>query len=163
MDVSGIVDFVEIQNFIDDKYCTELVNLVKCSEHPWRGDRQEMMEIDVDSVLIAPLYASMEKLFINKHLKIKKSDRIQRSTNGQGVDAHSDNEGLSSITYGLVLYLNNDYQGGYLVYPSISRAVKPEVGKLIIHRGDIPHFVSMFNSDGERYFVSAFMIEDEND
>ena len=160
MDASRIVDFIEIPNFVDQEYCQKLIDSVKLSEKIWRGDRREIMETDIDSFLISPVHDLMNKLFINKHLKIKKADRIQRSANGFGLDTHSDSEGLSSIIYGLILYLNNDYTGGYLVYPSIPEAVKPEPGKLVIHRGDIPHFVSMFNNDGERYFISAFIVEE---
>jgi hypothetical protein len=57
------------------------------------------------------------------------------------------------------LYLNDNFNGGYLVYPEKKLAVKPKPGKLVIHSGNISHFVSSFDTDVARYYMTSFIFQ----
>lgn len=80
---------------------------------------------------------------------------------GNGMDVHADNppslaHGIDT-PHGLVLYLNDDYEGGEIYYPKFNIAIKPEAGSLVIHPGTIQysHGVSPVIS-GTRYATTAF-------
>jgi hypothetical protein len=80
---------------------------------------------------------------------------------GGSMSPHADSgPGLTTgvdTPHGLVLYLNDDYEGGELYYPNLEITIKPEAGSLVIHPGneDYLHGVSPVTS-GLRYVTTAF-------
>lgn len=69
---------------------------------------------------------------------------------------HTDDVGSSNIHYGIVIYLNDDYDGGEISYPDNNLIIKPGAGMAAIHRGNIPHGVNpVFNSP--RYIFTSFV------
>jgi len=85
--------------------------------------------------------------------------------NGMGVGkdmaVHADNIPSLAVNvdtpHGIVLYLNDDYEGGELYYPDLKLAIKPEAGSLVIHPGTVEyaHGVAPVTS-GMRYATTAF-------
>lgn len=80
---------------------------------------------------------------------------------GIGMEVHADNppslaQGVDT-PHGLVLYLNDDYEGGEIYYSKLGIAIKPEAGSLVIHPGTIEysHGVTPVVS-GTRYATTAF-------
>jgi hypothetical protein len=59
--------------------------------------------------------------------------------------------------HGMVLYLNDDYEGGQIYYPNLEIAIKPEAGSLVMHPGteEYLHGVATVTS-GIRYVGTAF-------
>jgi len=155
------VTVLEFPNFMDSEQCKKLVSICRSEKNSWIGDRNELMEFIPENQILEDIYKSIVNFFAGEPCVLKTNGAIQRSSGGFGVDLHSDAEGLESIQYGLILYLNNDYEGGYLVYPSLGIAVKPEPGLLVLHRGDLPHFVSMYGSEQERYLITIFLLSYE--
>ncbi len=53
-----------------------------------------------------------------------------------------------------LIYLNNDFEGGQLVFPTLNRVVEPKAGKLTIFPASylFPHMV-LNTSKAERYFI----------
>lgn len=152
----------EISNFVSSKYIARLSERINEKTNKWVGDRQEILDLFVEPDLLEPYYKLLQNLFTEQNYKIKKEHTIQKSCGGFGLDSHADEQGLKTIKYGTILYLNNNYTGGYLVYPTLNIAIKPEPGLLVIHKGNIPHFVANYNNDGERYFISRFLCEEES-
>ncbi len=66
------------------------------------------------------------------------------------------------VTKGYILYFNNDYEGGEVVYVNKDITVKPEAGMLLVHSGyeEYKHGVKSVKS-GERYFITGFVYEKE--
>jgi hypothetical protein len=60
------------------------------------------------------------------------------------------------IIFGIVLYLNNDFNGGETFYTDLGLKIYPTPGSLIVHRSDILHEV-LNVTDGERYSISSFI------
>lgn len=80
---------------------------------------------------------------------------------GEGTDmyAHVDQyDGDSNIRYGLVMYLNDGFDGGQIYYPDYDLEVTPEPGLLVMHPGNIVHGVRMVNS-GVRYNMTSFALK----
>ena len=78
---------------------------------------------------------------------------------GDDMYAHVDQyDGDSSIRYGLVMYLNDDMDGGEIYYPDYDIEIKPEPGLLVIHPGDIVHSVNRINK-GVRYNMTGFAMK----
>jgi hypothetical protein len=81
---------------------------------------------------------------------------------GVGLEVHSDdgpslNKNIAT-PHGMVLYLNDDYEGGEIYYPDLKIAIKPKIGSLVIHPGtpDYSHGVLPVSS-GIRYSSTAFV------
>lgn len=81
---------------------------------------------------------------------------------GTGMTVHSD-DGPSlnnnvATPHGMVLYINDDYEGGEIHYPGLKIAIKPEAGSLVIHPGSAAyaHGVAPVTA-GNRYASTAFV------
>lgn len=61
------------------------------------------------------------------------------------------------IRYGIVIYYNDDYQGGEIEYPELDIVYKPKARSLIIHGGNILHGPKRVIGDKVRYFSTAFI------
>lgn len=67
-----------------------------------------------------------------------------------------------------LIYLNNDFEGGQLVFPTLKRIIEPKVGKLVIFPASylFPHMV-LNTSKAERFFIRLHylvdMIEQDQD
>jgi predicted 2-oxoglutarate/Fe(II)-dependent dioxygenase YbiX len=80
---------------------------------------------------------------------------------GHGMAVHADNppslmHGIDT-PHGLVLYLNDDYEGGEIYYPKLGIAIKPEAGSLVIHPGTVQYAHGVIPvTSGIRYATTAF-------
>ena len=73
---------------------------------------------------------------------------------------HRDNEADGIDTehmYGVLLYLNSDFDGGEICYPELDVVYKPKPGVLLIHHASNLHGVNPVNS-GVRYSMIAFAV-----
>lgn len=71
---------------------------------------------------------------------------------------HIDGDGSGKdVAWGLVTYISNpeDYLGGEIFYPDHDISIKPAMGSLAIHRGNIKHGVKVV-SGNPRYVIVAF-------
>lgn len=83
---------------------------------------------------------------------------IYRSIVGQSMKTHHDGGLGVKFKYGIVLYLNNDYQGGEIFYPHINLEIKPEAYSLILHPAHeaYRHGVKEV-TEGTRYSMTSFI------
>lgn len=80
---------------------------------------------------------------------------------GKDMPVHADNIPSLAVNvdtpHGMILYINDDYEGGELYYPDLEIMVKPEAGSLVMHPGTVEyaHGVAPVTS-GMRYATTAF-------
>lgn len=73
---------------------------------------------------------------------------------------HRDDQekGIDIVDVGSVLYLNDNFSGGEIVYPDLNFSYKPEAKTLVLHRGHVMHGVSKVIS-GDRYMLTCFLFK----
>ncbi len=64
------------------------------------------------------------------------------------------------VTKGYIIYFNDDFSGGEVVYTNKNITLKPEAGMLLVHPGtqEYEHGVKAVTS-GERYILTGFVYE----
>lgn len=162
MRIDGLEGILEIDDFISDEYCRSLINYMESSGKNWIGDRPEITEHTFeDNELLDFVYERIQSLFNPERYQVRRFNAVQRALHGSGLDLHADTEGNQDIKFSTVLYLNDNFDGGYLVYPKQKLAIKPKPGKIVIHSGNVSHFVSSFNTEATRYYMTSFIFEKE--
>lgn len=64
--------------------------------------------------------------------------------------------------FGVVLYLNDDFNGGETYYPNHNKQITPKAGRLVIHPGDESHRHGVNAArGGVRYTISSFWTQDK--
>lgn len=91
-------------------------------------------------------------------------NRIQRfNTNLEPIGLHRDVDGYGKIKYGCVLYLNDNYDGGEICYPDFNFEFKPIKGCMVIHPGDLSHYVNPITNGSNRYIITNFVHHETKD
>lgn len=89
---------------------------------------------------------------------------IQRYRQWEGKGQHNDDIATTDLKYGLVLYINEDYEGGEIIYPDYNLRIKPKACSLVLHPGYLDHFVSVVESEAPRYVMTTFaFIKDDQE
>jgi hypothetical protein len=103
-------------------------------------------------------------LFSNgEHMHLNSMRKIRRLTSGEFIHGHKDlgPEGQNSeIRFGVILYLNDDFEGGEVYYKDLNLKIKPKKNSLIVHRSTFFHEVLPVTS-GIRYSMTTFIWGDE--
>ena len=163
MRIDGLEGILEIEEFISEEYCRALIDYMESNGKnwvDWVGNRPELTEHGFkDSELLDSVYERIQSLFNSELYRVRRFNAVQRALYGNGLDLHADTEGNADIKFSTILYLNDDFIGGYLVYPQQKLAIKPKPGKLVVHSGNISHFVSSFNQDAIRYYMTSFIFK----
>lgn len=107
------------------------------------------------------IYKRLENLFESPG-RINQIAAIQRYKTNTGMGLHTDNELDSSVLFGVVIYLNEDYKGGEINYPNLDLKIKPKERSIIIHPAGIEHEVLNVEGDKTRYIISSFVRGDNN-
>lgn len=80
---------------------------------------------------------------------------------GSHIRTHTDSgTKYSRRVMSVVAYLNDEYEGGHLSFPSLSFQIKPHTGSAIIFPSDYPHSVRVISA-GLRYAFVTFMTIDK--
>lgn len=77
---------------------------------------------------------------------------------GRSLDYHIDNYDGPDLenVFGIVIYLNEDYEGGQIHYKDLDIFYKPKAGDLIVHYAGLLHGVTEVSS-GIRYIFTMFV------
>lgn len=85
---------------------------------------------------------------------------IVKWNKGDEMPPHNDlgaNREFPNRNFAAIVYLNDNYQGGELMFPDLGFGIKGHAGELIIFRGDsIMHGVNKINS-GNRYTIASWL------
>lgn len=84
---------------------------------------------------------------------------MHRHYKGVGLEDHRDTDCNPALKLATVVYLNDDYEGGYLYFKDedLSIEIKPPAGSVIIFRASRLHGVTEVTGDGERYVLTSFI------
>lgn len=85
-------------------------------------------------------------------------EEIQYIGPNSGQSVHVDGDGSGKdVSWGIVCYLSDpeSYSGGEIFYPDYDKEIKPALGSLAIHRGNVQHGVRVV-SGNPRYVIVAF-------
>lgn len=160
----------EIQNFLTKEELDQVMQFVDArSESDWlTSDVQYDFWKDkvLDRKFIFPeskfmdFYNRIYNLFSGKFeitginlQRYKAGDALGQHTDDH--DGHRSNN--ESVFYGGVVYYNDDYQGGELVYPDLNITHKPKKGSLVLHAGDILHGTTPVKGNATRYISTVFI------
>ena len=82
---------------------------------------------------------------------------IRRRREDEGLLPHFDNQAQKSCEYGIVIYLNDNYEGGEIYYPNREVTHKPVKNSLVVHSAgvDYTHGVKAVKS-GTRLFMTLW-------
>ena len=96
--------------------------------------------------------------FLKKEYDVNGFGYILRARMNDKMEIHIDNNEDKNIKYGVILYFNDNYDGGEVFYSDLNKSIKPEARSLILHRADIHHGVREVTK-GIRYYATAFLLE----
>lgn len=92
--------------------------------------------------------------------KIKGPAKFDEDKNSLEMFFHRDDQqkDIKVVDIGSVLYLNDNFSGGHIVYPDLNFSYKPEAKTLVLHRGHVVHGVSEV-TEGDRYMLTCFLFK----
>ena len=152
----------EYENFLSQDQIDAFMDIV--NRNPVEG-----LTLHIESNEFIPLFEPVRNKIYSMFKNLEKMAGlflVQRWDTNMGMDLHRDDgygltENQIGIKWGIVIYLNSEYEGGNIEYPEIDLAFKPKVGSMLIHRGDIPHKVQVVTS-GCRYYITGFAYGDDS-
>jgi len=115
----------------------------------YRGEKPQVFE-DIDNN-IKNLYASSEYI---------PGAALQRCLDHEPMQQHRDywiKDLDYYIRYGIVIYYNDEYEGGEIEYPELGIVYKPKARSLVMHGGNILHGPKKVIGDKIRYFSTDFI------
>ena len=170
---------VEIPNFIDPEIVPKMIHFFENCNVDWgdiafygssgKGiltDSETMKKFELPDEFFDKLknkYQETVQLVFGREVRANTS-HAQKWDAGGFASPHSDNsdnEGKPNAfeinKYVGILYLNDDFEGGLLKFPSQNIEIKPEVGMLAVFDGGFNnmHEVSLIES-GVRYTIGSF-------
>lgn len=166
----------EYENFLSSEEVDLLLDLASnASEEDWysanlnphdghyRGKSLSFTQGSLVSKKILEIDKRIASLF-SEFTNIVQIGSIVRNTDTlMPVGLHRDNEDENMVDnrnayckYGILMYLNNDFDGGEICYPEYNIAYKPKRGVLIIHHAGNMHGVNPV-SGGTRYSMTSFV------
>ena len=187
-------DIVVYKNFIDPETAKKLVKVLdrhaEEGKLTWMPISfyesyssvlpQDDDEIVIEEGLPATIFSDMKKQIINAVASVHDIDpnivsqigyHTQKWEPGAYARIHSDNTdekgnsgAFTRSRYAAFLYLNDDFEGGLLQFPSHNISIKPEVGMLAAFDGGFNnmHEVTIITS-GVRYTIGSFWDDREED
>ena len=163
-------DIYVVKNFVDQDDLVKIVDFASSLPEPsWYADNVPAFWYGKQYIEHNP------KPLENVNLKIRSlfqsasyiaNIQLQRHLIGHNMTVHRDNIGYidgrdDTIAYGVVIYYNDNYNGGEIYYPELDIIYKPDAGDLVLHGSDIPHQTTEVIGCA-RYFSTSFIFQDKN-
>jgi|688.fasta_scaffold21007_4 hypothetical protein len=173
-------DVYVVKDFVDKKYIKMLLKYYKTiseeewhiqdapSNDPlsfWQGkdfmprSRSKDPHINLHDESLRVINYEVLKLFHNTSSLIPfyTLSRIPKGYDGMAPHRDCGEEGEhSNVKYGLVLYINDGYEGGEVFYPELNMEYKPVAGDLLIHSGQVLHGTNGVEKK-DRFMITAFV------
>lgn len=163
----------EYENFLTDKEVKAIMAAINESEESdWFSE--DLPEYDQHHAgktlptegelerLIKKIDVRVANLFTNTSYMVNIGSIVRGSSRFSPVGFHRDNEDQNmednrnaENKYGILMYLNNDFDGGEICYPELGIEYKPKPGVLLIHYSGNLHGVNPITS-GTRYSMTSF-------
>jgi hypothetical protein len=126
-----------------------------------------MNEIWLDKSLSIPgntpiiLRDRIKRLFSNYNVSLDPLSTIQRHYPGSYLDEHVDSENDPRVVYAVVIYLNDNFNGGEIYFPLKNIAIKPKQQSMLLFdsTSDFIHGVKEVLPGPTRYAMTGFIYE----
>jgi predicted 2-oxoglutarate/Fe(II)-dependent dioxygenase YbiX len=108
------------------------------------------------------IYKNIEKFFTNIESMIYSRD-LRRLKKSEFMWPHTDDGNLDKskkIIFGIAIYLNDNFEGGELIYPNLGLSITPKPGSMVIHDASFKHQVFPV-LNGNRYSIITFVFGNE--
>ena len=146
-----------IKNFLTKEECQILLEEAETS-NLWRPQHKDtgiyILPSKNHKIMIG-INKRVFKLF-DENLYVQMIRMIHKTDKDSFWEEHSDNSGSPNTQYGVVIYLNDNFEGGELLYTETNTKIRPEAGMLVCHSGDMVHKVLEVVS-GNRYTLTSFV------
>jgi hypothetical protein len=96
------------------------------------------------------------KLFFRDEAKIDPFTTMLVYNQNEHKLLHSDGHDYPTMKNGILYYLNDDYEGGEVHYPTLNITIKPKANSLIIHPANLPHEVFSVKTNSSRIVLTTF-------
>lgn len=160
----------EIQNFLTKEELDQVAQFVKEKDKSDWSNEDVQYDFWADKVLSSELinqeplfnkiYNSVSDLFVG-NFELTGINMQRYMINDALGDHTDDHDGHTAngekVVYGVVVYYNDDYEGGELKYPNLGIIHKPISGSLLLHGGKILHGTMPVKDDTHRYISSMFV------
>jgi hypothetical protein len=150
-------DVYEFKNFLNqDEIDAITKHLAGLKENDWieSYDNWNKRSTRLPEYLLNQIDNKINSIFIDA--EIDGFGMILRHLTGDRMSVHSDNGSNRTISWGAVIYLNNDYLGGEIYYPDLDIVHKPDPGSMLLHAGNIDHGVYKVE-EGIKYIMTNFI------
>lgn len=149
----------EFEEFLTKEEQEQLLFLATSLGDNWNNGSNDYWK-DKNGKIEDPIMNKIElkvRSFFENISRINTIDAINRFRPGDEMGIHSDEVGSSEIQYGVVIYINDDFNGGEICYPTLDIIHKPKARSLIIHPGNLPHLVNKITDGPIRYSITTFV------
>jgi Rps23 Pro-64 3,4-dihydroxylase Tpa1-like proline 4-hydroxylase len=157
-------DVYEIEDFLNQE--ERMAFLSKAEEDlDWETLRRGTTVKDMGdelSLRINKIFTTIKKLFINGSMNYPRD--LRRLKDSEFMWPHTDGGNPNDprkIMFGIVIYLNDNFCGGELIYPDLGLSITPKAGSLVIHSAHLKHQVFPV-VEGERYSITCFVFGNES-
>jgi hypothetical protein len=146
-----------IKNFLTKEECLALLDEAENSNNwkPQNKDTGIFILSSINHKIMIDINKRVSALF-DKNLYTQIIRMIHKTDKDSFWEEHSDNAGRANTKYGVVIYLNDNFKGGELLYTESNTIIKPEAGMLVYHPGNKMHKVLRVES-GNRYTLTSFI------
>ena len=161
-------DIYEIENFVTIEQQKEVLNFCNSlEEDQWWIALSEDYKVEFfygkqyhgeKSLVFNEIDEKIKNLFLSS--EYIPTAALQRCLDHEPMQQHRDywlKDLPEHIRYGIVIYYNDDYEGGEIEYPELAITYKPKARSLILHGGNILHGPKKVIGNKVRYFSTAFI------
>jgi hypothetical protein len=151
-----------LYEFIKNQYGVDTVEEAKALGYPVEIDSKwvDKNALIKDEDVCNSINTRLGKIFEDfKDLDLQGAGSIQRQYEGVELSYHVDSLSNPLVAYAAVMYVNGDFNGGELHFPTIDVRFKPEAGNLIIFPSadEYLHGVTPVEAGPVRYALPAFV------
>lgn len=152
----------EASNFTSDIWMAEAPNLNEGSFWLNRTAAPDFFSDGCRDLMEELNYKVIDK-FSNYKEIIEIGNLHRTIADGRSLDHHVDNYDGADVAnmFGIVLYLNDNYEGGEINYKDLGISYKPKAGDLVVHYAGLLHGVTEV-TEGVRYIFTMFVRGDLN-
>lgn len=162
----------EVKNFITDEEVNQLFSFIDLNgDDGWLyhhiGNVLSIMKTEQDKNISKKLFKKIEdraNLYFSGQTECIGFQHIRRLKEGEFLPLHEDADYDSEkdkIIFGIVIYLNDDFEGGELYYADLNLKIKPIKNSLFIHKAEYKHEVLPIIK-GNRYCITTFIRGNSN-
>jgi hypothetical protein len=156
-----MIDNIKIfENFLSKEQCQIFVNEANNAEvEKWTKNNFYHTLKSSNHEEVKNIKRKLDEVFENK-FHIQRPQVIHRTDSSSKWTYHSDDEGGKEIKYGIVIYLNDEFEGGHTKYKNKEYELVPKPGMMILHPAnkEFEHTVTDVTK-GIRYTLTSFARE----